>query len=443
MNEVNPSTDEGLVRAIGTRALGTNIVNLVVGGGIFVLPGVIAAELGSAAILAYLVCSVAVALVFLCFAEVGSRVTRSGGAYAYIEEAFGPFAGFVASALFWFGWSVLSDAAIAVAMVETISIAFPVLGEPVPRALFLVTLFAFLAVINIRGVRAGVRLYVFNTIAKLIPLLLLVAVGLFVINFDNLTIVRWPAAGEIGAAALILMFAFAGAEAALSASGEIEDPAKTVPKGLLLGMSGIFILYVGIQTVAQGTLGPELANNTEAPLVAVATEVFGDWGAKMLLVGGVISIFGTLSGDMLTTPRVVFASAVDGLLPRVLARVHPTYQTPYISIIFFAAVACAFALSGTFKPLAVVASGSILIIYIGVSLAVIGLRRRDGEPAGDQFKIPGGYAVPILSSLVVLWLLSQLTADEAMGLAVLVAASAAIYFAVEAYRKPMRTDASE
>ena len=110
-------------------------------------------------------------------------------------------------------------------------------------------------------------------------------------------------------------------------------------------MSSIFILYVGIQTVAQGALGHELANNTEAPLVAVATQVFGDWGAKMLLAGGAISIFGTLSGDMLAAPRVVFASARDGLLPRVLARVHPTYQTPYVSIVFFAAVACAFALS--------------------------------------------------------------------------------------------------
>ena len=198
------------------------------GGGIFVLPGVIAAILGSAAILAYLVCSVAVALVFLCFAEVGSRITRSGGSYAYIEEAFGPFAGFVASALFWFGWSVLSDAAIAVAMVETISIAFPVFSETVPRSFFIVALFTFLAFVNIVGVKAGIRLYVFNTIAKLVPLLMLVAVGLFAINVENLSISGWPSLGQVGSGALILIFAFAGAESALSASGEIENPAKTV-----------------------------------------------------------------------------------------------------------------------------------------------------------------------------------------------------------------------
>lgn len=92
--------DEGLVRAIGTRALSLSIVNMVIGGGIFVLPGLIAVQLGPAAIVAYLICSVAVSLVSLCFAEIGSRITRSGGAYAYIKEAFGPFAGFIASILF-------------------------------------------------------------------------------------------------------------------------------------------------------------------------------------------------------------------------------------------------------------------------------------------------------------------------------------------------------
>jgi len=126
--------DEGLVRVIGTGALGLSVVNMVVGAGIFVYPGLIAAELGSAAILAYLVCSMTVALVFLCFAEVGSRVSRSGGAYAYIEEAFGPFAGFIASILFWFGYSAMADAAITVVMVESLSTVFPVLDEPVPRA---------------------------------------------------------------------------------------------------------------------------------------------------------------------------------------------------------------------------------------------------------------------------------------------------------------------
>ena len=427
MSEPNGTQDEGLVRAIGTRALSLSVVNMVVGGGIFVLPGLVAELLGSAAIIAYLVCSVVVSLVFLCFAEIGSRITRSGGSYAYIEEAFGPFAGFIASILFWFGWSVLSDAAISVAMVTMIAIAFPILGETIPRAIFLIGLFTCMTVVNIIGVRSGVRFFVFNTIAKLVPLLLLVVVGLFAINFDNLIISELPSVQNVGVAAIILFFAFSGAESALNASGEIENPSKTVPRGMLLGLLGIFLLYVGLQTVAQGVLGAELANNTEAPLVAVATEVFGEWGAKMLLVGGAISIFATVSGDILGAPRVVFASALDGNLPKFLAKVHPKYKTPYMSIIFFAAMTCAFALSGTFKPLAVVASGSILVIYAGVSLAVIRLRYRDGEPATGNFKLPWGPVIPILSCLSIAWLLWQLSADEAIGLAALIGVSVVLY----------------
>ena len=427
MNSSSHTPDEGLIREIGVRTLSLSIVNLVVGAGIFVLPGVVAAQLGSAAIVAYLVCSLAVGLVFLCFAEVGSRITRSGGAYAYIEEAFGPFAGFIASMLLWFGWSALSDAAITVAMVGALALAFPILAEPVPRSIFIITLLSFLAAVNVIGVKAGVRLFVFNTMAKLIPLVLLLAFGIFAIKFENLAIMEWPPIATVGGGAIILFFAFAGAESGLSASGEIKNPSKTVPLGLLLGLTGILALYVGLQTVSQGVLGAELANNMDAPLAAVATEVFGEWGAKMLLVGGVISIYATVSGDMLSAPRVVFASARDNNLPKFLATVHPKYKTPYVSIIFFAAVVCVFALSGTFKPLAVLASGSILIIYGGVSLAVLRLRHRDGEPDPGQFKLPFGPVIPVLSCLVVGWLLWQLTAEEATALAALIGVSVLLY----------------
>lgn len=432
MSVSEDNKDEGLIRAIGTRALGLNIVNMVVGGGIFVLPGVVAVQLGSAAVLAYFVVAVAVGLVFLCFAEVGSRVTRSGGTYAYVEEAFGPFAGFVASTLLWIGWCVFSDAAITVAMVETIAVAFPVLGEPVPRAVFMIALFSFMAIANIRGVKSGVRLFVFNTIAKLVPLLLLLAVGVFAMNFENLVIPEWPSFANIGAGALVLVFAFSGAESALSASGEIKDPSRTVPRGLLIGLGGILMLYVGLQTVAQGVLGAELAANTEAPLAVTATTVFGDWGAKMLLIGGVISIYSTVSGDILNTPRVLFAAARDGSLPKALAKVHPQYKTPYVAIAFFATAICVIALTGTFKPLAVLASGSILVVYAAVCLSVLRLRQRDGVPKEGQFRLPGGPVIPLLGVLVIGWLLSQLARDEAFGLAALIAVSV-VYYLINSY----------
>ncbi len=428
MSVPDVSSDEGLIRAIGTRALGLNIINMVVGGGIFLLPGLIAAKLGAAAILAYLACSVAVGLVFLCFAEVGSRVTRSGGSYAYIEEAFGPFVGFVASILLWFGWNVLADAAITVAMVETLAIPFPVLSETIPRSIFIVALITSLAAVNVCGVKSGLRLFVFNAIVKLVPLIVLAAVGLFAMNFDNLKIETWPTIPDIGSAALILFFAFSGAESALSSSGEIKSPSKTVPRGILLGLIGILGLYLSLQFVAQGVLGPDLALNTDAPLAATADKVFGSWGSKMLLVGSAISIFATISGDILNTPRVIFAAARDGNLPSILGKVHPKFKTPFVAVIFFSAFICLFALTGTFKSLAVVASGSILIIYLGVSLAVLRLRIKDGLPGADSFMIPGGPVVPVLSCIVVGWLLTQLSFEEAVALVALIAIAIVFYF---------------
>jgi amino acid transporter len=198
---------------------------------------------------------------------------------------------------------------------------------------------------------------------------------------------------------------------------------------------------MGLQTVAQGVLGAELANNTEAPLAATATTVFGSWGAKMLLIGGVISIYSTVSGDLLNTPRVLFASARDGSLPGVFARVHPEYKTPHIAIAFYAAAICVIALSGTFEPLAVLASGSILMVYGAVCLAVLRLRQRDGLPREGQFKLPFGPTIPVLGVLIIGWVLSQLAREEAIGLAALVAVSV-IYYVVNSYVKGRRAVAT-
>lgn len=113
-----------------------------------------------------------------------------------------------------------------------------------------------------------------------------------------------------------------------------------------------------------------------------------------MVVAGVISIYATISGDTLNTPRLLFASALDGNLPKMLSRVHPKYRTPCVSIIVFASLVCAFAVIGTFKPLAILASGSILVIYLGVCLATIRLRFLRGTPTADEFSVPGGVLFP-------------------------------------------------
>lgn len=417
--ESSQTTSEGLVRVIGVRALSLGIVNMIVGAGIYVLPGRIAELLGPSAIIAYFLCSVAVALVFLCYAEAGSRVTRSGGTYAYIEDAFGPFVGFLSSVLLWFGWGILSNAAVAIAFVELVGFAFPAMDGLWPRSVLLIAMFSLLTWVNIRGASWGVRFTVVNTYAKLVPLVLLAVVGAFFVEWEHLRIPEWPSWSSLGAGTLMLVFAFGGGEVALNAGGEVKNPSRTVPWALFYGILIVFLLYLGIQGVAQGVMGPDLLDNMEAPLVATAERAWGPWARTFMLIGAGISIFGVTSGHVLNHPRAVFAAARDGLLPKTLARVHPRYRTPHVAVVFSAGLACAFALTGAFKTLAIVSSGSLLLLYLGCSLAVLRLRRINPDPEGPVFRIPFGPLVPVASSLVIVWLLLNMTRAEVIGLSLL------------------------
>ena len=231
--------DEGLARRLGVRALAANIVNQVVGSGIFVFPAAVAAILGPAAAIAYVACAVGGGLIGLCYAEVGSRITRSGGTYAYISTALGPSVGFLGGVLLWFGSDVVSNAAISVVVVDSAGAA---LGGGLAwgtRAVVLFVLLAGLAAANIRGVATGATLVEVMTAAKLVPLLFVVALAFVGGSVQHLAWTRVPSAGEIGSAALLLVFAVTGTETALTASGEIERPAHTVPRALLLGLSSV------------------------------------------------------------------------------------------------------------------------------------------------------------------------------------------------------------
>lgn len=420
--------DEGLVRAIGVRTLAANAINLTVASGIFVLPALVAGELGAAGLIAYLICGLAMFLVLLCYAEVGSRVSRSGGSYAYVEAAFGPYAGFLVGTLLWFGFGVPADAAIANVLYATLSAAFPAIGGAAARVLFFVVLMGGLALVNVRGVRQGARFAVTTTIVKMVPLLLLILVGLGSVRWENLVWSHAPSLKSLGDAALLLFFAFTGAEAALTPGGEIRDPARTVPRGILLGTAGVIAFYLGVHVVAQGILGAsQLAEQRDAPLAAAAAQVFGDGGRVLLLAGAALCMFGAIAGDMLATPRALFAVGRDGLLPAKLAAVHPRFRTPYVAIAAYAALICLFAITGAFRQLATLASAGILLVYLACCLATLQLRRRDVRVSSTAFRLPGGPLVPVLGCVVVVWLLSHSTRVEVYSLGLLLLAASAVY----------------
>jgi basic amino acid/polyamine antiporter, APA family len=425
-NDVRRRAGEGaLVRALGVRALSANTINVLIGGGIFVVPALAAAEMGSKAPLAYLVCALAMGLVVLCFAEAGSRVSLTGGPYAYVEVAFGPFAGFLSGVLLW-TLSSFAAAAVASAFAGALAAFWAPLAQPVPRAILLATVFATLAAVNVRGVRAGTRLVEVVTIAKLVPLLLLVVAALFATPAAPSS----PSSGTagLGRTAIILVFAFAGTEAALVPSGEVRDPARTVPRALLIALAGVTLLYIAVQLAAQRTLGVvALAAATERPLVAAAARLAGTVGASVVGLGMAISMFGNVSGMMLAIPRALYAFGRDGFLPAAVGAVHPHYRTPYVAIVLEAVIIATIAITGSFAKLAILANVSVLVLYLLCCAAAFELRRRDVRAEGVPFRVPGGSVTPFLAAAVLLWLLSQATVREYAVVGGVLAAAALVF----------------
>ena len=417
-----------LPRTLGATSLALNAINLTVGGGIFVVPAIVAGGLGPASFVAYLLCAMLMILVMLCYAEIGSKVTTSGGAYAYVEYAFGKYAGFLINILFWFGYSVVSDAAIANAMADMIGTMWPAVNDKIIRIFLFVLLFGFFAIINIRGAKSGARLVAINTVAKLFPLIVLIVFGLFNLKGENLKISNWPELTNYGEMALILFFAFGGTDAALGNSGEIRNPKKNIPRGVFLGLGGILVIYLLIQTVAQGLLGNDLYLHTDAPLASTAEVLFGKTGYQLVLFGAIISIYGTLSGDVLATSRFIYAGSKDKVYPEIFSKLHPRFKTPVYSIALFAFLITLLASIGEFKSLALIASSATLVVYLAVILATIKVRFTEKSIVSDSFKIPGGYLIPILAAVVVIWFLSHVALNEIVAMTIFVLIVSIFYF---------------
>lgn len=421
------SSDEGLKREIGLWGLTANIVNVVIGSGIFVLPAIVSERLGASGILAYIFCGFLITTIMLCFAEVGSRITVTGGAYAYIEAAFGKYFGFLTTCIFVFGSSLMAASAVANALVNTIATFIPALAAPLAKAAFLISIFSLLTIVNVIGVKKGITLVKITTIAKLAPLLLLILFGLSEMTAPNLSWSKMPALSDLGKVSLILFFAFQGAEGSLSISGEVKEARRNVPRAIFLSFSIILVFYIAIQLVSQGILGDSFSTFKAAPLAEVARQLFGPFGLTLMVAAAAISMTGYLSSDSMNMPRVLFRSAKDQVIPiPLLARVHPKFATPYVSIIAYAVLCCFFSVTGEFRQLAIFASSAALLIYLGVALAAIKFRRSKADQ-GASFKIVGGLTIPVVAIVTILCFLSSLSVKEMIGLVAFVAILSGVY----------------
>lgn len=430
-NDAHPSGDGGLLRALGVWGLAANIINVTVGGGIFRLPASAASVLGPAAPVAYLLCAVVMGLIVLCFAEAGSRVSLTGGLYAYARVAFGPLVGFIVGVMLW-GGATTAMAAISSFFGDALAALVPAIGAGVGRTAIIAATLLMFTWLNVVGVSGANRFNVVMTVAKLLPLVVLVVAGVGAVHRANLTWTSAPPAGELARASTVLIFAFFGVESALVPNGEVREPARTIPRAIFLAMIGITVLYLGIQVVAQGVLGSALGGQ-KTPLAEAAAVAMGAPGRILILVGSVISMFGYVGGMTMAIPRMLFAFGRDGFLPAGVATVHSRYRTPVVAIILQTLIVLGLALSGSFERLAIIANGCILLVYGACCLAVLELRRRGVREteagAAAPFRIPLAGVVPLLALTAICWLLTSLTIDEWKALVVVIGVAIGVYAA--------------
>ncbi|HXM73777.1 MAG TPA: amino acid permease [Chthoniobacterales bacterium] len=420
--------DHQLVRGIGISALTANIISSTIGAGIFVLPALMSKSLGPAAPLAFVCCAIAMVLFVTCFAIAGSRVSLTGGLYAYVEVAFGRYVGFLAGVLY--GITALGAVAGVVnVLVNSIAVIAPLVGSPVMRIVVMIIVYGSLVVINVRGVREGAGAVTVLTVAKLLPLLLFICAGIFLIHPANLTWSAWPSSKALGDSVILLIFAFVGIEVALIPSGEVKNPTRTVPRAAYLALVVTTIIYITIQLVAQGTLGADLANYKDAPLAEAAAKFLGNIGRTILVAGATISAFGFVTSDILSSPRMIFAFGRDGALPAWFAHVHPRYRSPDVAIITYAVLAFALSVTGTFEQLAVLSNVAVLLMYLLCCAACWFLVQRDVRADGQPFNFPGAKIVPALAIVAIIWILSHATMWEFAVNGIVLAVASLLFFA--------------
>jgi APA family basic amino acid/polyamine antiporter len=428
-------TQEGLVRAISRWSLVAVAINGIIGAGIFGLPSKVFALTGAYSLVAFIVCALVVVSIILCFAEVGSRFTATGGPYLYGRFAFGSAIGFEVGWLLWLA-RLTAFAANCNLLVDYVGFFWPQASAGYWRASIIIAVVASLTMVNVIGVRDTAMVSNVFTVGKLIPIVAFIVIGLFAIHPDNYSFTAPPGYSAFSQSVLMLIYAFTGFEMAVIPAGEIRDPQRDLPRAILIAIVVVAVLYIGIQFVCIGTL-PTLATS-QRPIADAAELFMGRAGAALIAAGIIVSIIGNLNVLILAASRLTFAMGEGGELPRWLGRTHRRFRTPHLAILMTMVVMLALTLWSTFSTQVKISALTRLLSYAVTCAALIGLRRRSDAPPA-LFKAPVGVALAIASLVLAAWLLSNSTRDDARDTAIAAGIGMLIFFAYRWWRR--RADA--
>jgi APA family basic amino acid/polyamine antiporter len=421
-----------LVRALGRWSIAALVLNGIIGSGVFVLPGTVAGALGWASLGAWALAAVLTAAMIFCFAEVSSRFAGSGGAYLFTHAAFGPF---IALQVGWLSYFVRAiSAAVQANLFSTYLSEFvPWVGTRAGGVVINTLFIGILAAINIRGVVSGARVSNAFALVKIIPLVAFGVLGLLWIASGK-TVTQSaavdPTVGSWLQALLLLMFAYGGFETAVIPLAEARDPGRDAPFALLVGLGLVTLLYLAAQLTVLATLSDPDATNR--PIAASMRVMLGAGGAAIITIAALISVYGWLATNMLTVPRLSMAMAERGDFPAVLARVHSTFRTPWVSVLVFAGISWLLANQAGLLSNLSLSAVSRLFVYGLVCASLPVFRRRDlpgVEGVGPaRYRAPAGMALAVVGVAASVVLAARMNVREGVTMAVLVTLASVQWF---------------
>jgi APA family basic amino acid/polyamine antiporter len=434
---MSTSAQPALVQAIGRWSFAGLVLNTIIGTGVFVLPGTLGGALGWSSMLAWLLAAALTGAMIFSFAEVASRFSRAGGAYLYGTAAFGPFVGIQFA---WMGYFVRCiTAAVQANLFTTYLVELWPAAASRPAEIAVTTLFIGLqAVVNIRSVGSGAAVSNVFAVVKLVPLVLFGTLGIIWLAMGKAAqpsaIATDPTLGGWLNAMVLLMFAYGGFESALIPVAEAKDARRDAPFALVTGLVLVTVVYLAAQLTVLVTLSEPAATNR--PLAASARVMFGEPGALFITVAALISVYGWVASNMLNVPRLTMAMAERGALPSFFAKIHPVYRTPYVSIIIFALISLALALSAGLLQNLSLSAVSRLLLYGGVcaSLPVFrSMEKRRALPAGVEpalFRVTGGVILAAIGVALSLLLATRMGANDAIKMAVVILLGSVHWFVI-------------
>ena len=380
-------------------------INSIIGTGIFLLPNRAYALMGPSSLLILLFDAFLAGCLALCFAEVAGFFSRNGGPYLYAKAAFGDFVGYEVGVL-KLVVTIIAWAAMAVGFATALGAAFPFFAGDTMKNLIAAVLIGGLTIMNIAGVKISKILNNLMTISKLVPLCVFIAVGLFFVNGSNFTpfVPTHMADGAFANAAITMFFAYTGFEAIAVAAEDFKDPKKDLPRGIILTMIIVTIIYRLVVGISIGILGPDLAVD-KAPIQTAFGRAVGPVGAYFILLGTLFSMGGINLAESFIAPRACTSLAEDGMLPAFLNR-RTSWGTPWASSVVVAILSILLAWSGSFTTLAAISAVSRFTQYLPTVLSVIVFLRK-WKDRERTYKIPGGIFVPVVAFLTSLWMLSN------------------------------------